>query len=378
MDFLIETQELQRIIRLLGVTAKVNTPDFRGRVLIEAKEDNTVLFMSNNNSTAISISARKVAVNSPGEITVLYGKMKAFINSVEPWNNTYGTKEFNFVYDGTKVFVLMKSVYEDGKSSNGKLRLKHFRDSLPRPEKFNDAQFILNSNMLKKATSKVIYAIDPNEMRQFIQGMKITFRKDDIYFAGTNGLILSEYQVKNSGELTDGDYVVKYDFLMGLRRALGEETQIFFEIDGRKIKAKFDDVVFSGKLIIGYEYPDYQPLFDGFTRSITVGKKAILNILSSFSDVLDNEDNNRVTFKIENGKMIISNEEANHDCDFGLGYNGVYTIDLNGNFLHQTIDAIDDDEIIIKFTDDNDQGCFIFDSGHFENQKALITPIKRR
>jgi len=54
MDFRIETKEFQKIISLLGVTAKVNVSDFSGQVLIEANEDNTVLFVSNNNSTGIS------------------------------------------------------------------------------------------------------------------------------------------------------------------------------------------------------------------------------------------------------------------------------------------------------------------------------------
>lgn len=377
MEFSIETSELQRVVRLLGVVAKVNISDFTGQVLIEANKDHTILFTSNNGSTAVTVPSDKTKVNSPGSVTILYGKLKGFVNSFSPWDDTFGTKEFSFISDGNNLNIHVDTVHENGKKSKGKLKLRCFSDMrLQKPKPFGEASFILNSNALKKAISKIIYAIDPNEARAFIQGINISFEDDEIYFVGTNGLTLSEYRVKHTNNLSGQNYVVKYDFMMGLRRAIAEETQIFFDIDGMSVKAKFDDIVFSGRLVVGHEYPSYRPVLEKFSNTFVVGKEALMSVLCPFMDLLDNEDNNRISFELKNRKIALYNDSARFDCDFDVDYDGDFVIDLNGKFLYSTVDAIQDDKILIKFSDE--QGVLIFDSGNFEDQKALITPVRRR
>jgi len=376
MDFCIETKELQRIIRLLAVTAKVNVNDFTGQVFIEAKEDNTVLFVSNNSSTAITVLSEKAEVSKPGSVTTLYGKIKSFASSFTPWDGEYGTKDVRFVYD-EHLKVTVKTVHENGKKSRGSLKLDTFNDMrLQKPKPFGKANFILNSSIFKKAVSKVIYAMDPTEQRTFIQGMSVSFSEDDIYFCGTNGRILSEYSVKNNNDLVGKSFILRYDFIMGLRRALGEETQIFFEIDGREIKAKFEDVVFHGWLVIGQDYPQYKQVLDTFEHTISADKEALMGVISPFTELLNSDDNHRLTFEIQNGKIKLYNDDASFECDFDVEYTQGFVIDINGKFLYQTVEAINDDKVLIKFSDE--KGVFIFDSGNFQDQKALITPIRRR
>jgi len=376
MDFRIETKEFQKIISLLGVTAKVNVSDFSGQILIEANEDNTVLFVSNNNSTGITVLSDKVEVASPGSATCLYGKVKSFIGPVTPWNGDFGTKDIRFFEDdGLRAVFDVK--HENGKKSVGRIKLDTFNDMrLQKPKPFVNPNFILNSNMFKKAVGKVLYAMDPSEQRGYLQGMNIAFGKEDIFFCGTNGIILSEYKVKNSNELDGNKYMLKYDFIMGLKRAVGEETQIFFEVDGRSIVAKFDNVCFSGHLVIGHNYPDYSPVLDKFKHTIVINKDALMSVITPFSDILDNEDNLRLTFELNQGVLKLSGGEASFECYFDVDPGLSFVIDVNGRFFYQTVETIDDDHVMIKFSDD--KGVIIFDSDHFQNQKALITPIRRR
>lgn len=377
MDFCIETKELQKVVSLLGITAKINVADFSGRVLIEVNDNNTVLFVSNNNSTAISITSDKVKIITPGTATISFGEIKSFINAFQPWNGTYGTKEFSFVCDGDHVNIVVENVYENGEKSKGNLRLTCFNDMrLQKLLPFGKPNFFLNSNMFKKAIGKIIYAIEPTEIRAFIQGMNLSFDKDEIYFCGTNGRVLSEYKVKNKNKLNEKNYLMKYDFIMGLRRAVGEETQISFEIDERNIKAKFDNVFFQGRLVKGHEYPDYKPVLETYSNVISINKDALMGVLTPFTDILNNEDNKRLTFELKDGKIKFYSDKAVFECDFVTDYDGDFIIDVNGGFLLQTIDAINDDKILIKFSDE--KNVLVFDSGTFEDQKALITPIRRR
>jgi DNA polymerase III sliding clamp (beta) subunit (PCNA family) len=377
MNFSIETAEMQKIVKLLGVTAQVSTQDFRGMVLIEASKDEGILFVSNNNSTAISVLSSKAKVITPGTVSILFNKIKSFVTAFQPWNGDYGAKEFNFIFSDDNLEMFVSNVHENGERSEGNIRLDYYDPYIvEKPAPFGEADFILNSNIFKSAVNKVSYAMNPNESKRFIQGMNLKFDKDNICFVGTDGVMLSEYKVKNISDVESGSHILYHDFIAGLKRALGEETQIFFEIQDRVIKAKFDNACFYGKLNIGHTYPPYEEKLKEFKNSIKISKEILMNNLMPFNDILDDEDNSRLTFSLKGGKLTIYNDDASFTCNYDIDYKKDFIIDLNGKKVIQTIDAVKDDVILIKFTDEFSH--IIFDSGNFENQAGLITHIKRR
>ncbi len=378
MEFIIDTAELQRIMGLIGVSARINTLESSGRVFIEAKEDNSILFLSNNGSMGISTTSDKAIVKEPGSVAVIYGKIKSFISSFVPWNETCGAKEFHFKFIQDKgAFITVENIHENGKKSKGRLKLDTYNVfSIQQPEPFKKADFVLNSTIFKTALSKILYAIDPNDGRPFITGMNMHFDTEYIYFAGTNGTRLSEYKIKNTSEFKEGSFILQHDFIMGLRRALGDEKQVFFEFEKGKVKAKFNNVYFWGKLIVGDAYPDYVSNFSDFTDVISLNKEVLMSILSPFSDIFNPDDYNRVTFHINNNKLKISNDYAVFDYEDEIDCSKEFIIDIDGRSMIETINAIKDDVLLLKFS--HDMGCFIFDSSNFEDQKALITPVRRR
>ena len=101
-----------------------------------------------------------------------------------------------------------------------------------------------------------------------------------------------------------------------------------------------------------------------------------MNNLSPFNDILDADDHYRLTFLVEKKKLTLYNDDASFICDCVIDYGKKFIIDLNGKKVYQTVEAIKDDIILIKFT--NDVSHVIFDSGNFENQAGLVTYIKRR
>ena len=74
--------------------------------------------------------------------------------------------------------------------------------------------------------------------------------------------------------------------------------------------------------------------------------------------------------------MTLSCDVAEFKYDGQIDYPGDFIIDINGQYMIQTVEVIKDDKIMIRFS--NDDGVLIFDSGNFEDQNALITPIRRR
>jgi DNA polymerase III sliding clamp (beta) subunit (PCNA family) len=376
MEFSIEAGELQKAIKLLSVTAKVNAVDMTGMVSITASED-SVDFLSNNGATALSYHAEKVAVNIPGVVIIEYGKIRSFVTSFQVWNEKSGVKDFHFSVDGNLLNINVVNTHENNKISEGQLKLRtHDMYAVRPPKSLDKPSFILNSNIFRTATNKVLYAITPGSGMAFLDGMNITFDESGISFTGTNSRMLSEYKIKNISDLREGSFLLRYDFIMGLRRAISEETTITFEVDERDIKACFDNVCFWGKTILGHEFPEYKHILETFEHTIRLDKDVLMSTLLPLADSLDPDDNFRLSFSINKGEMVFFTDVAEFKYSDPVEFDGEFVIDVNGQYMKQTIETIVDDKILIKFTDED--GVLIFDSSNYEDQKALITPIRRR
>jgi DNA polymerase III sliding clamp (beta) subunit (PCNA family) len=378
MDFTIGTEELQRIVKLFGVTIRANALDGTGRILIEAN-DKGVEFVANNNSTAMSYFSYDSKVKSTGVTSITYSKIKSFVSSFKPWDGTSGAKNFRFKKSEKTTSIFVDNIYENGRASKGKLRLTNYNPALvTRPEPFGTANFSLNSTIFRLATNKVLYAIDPNTDSAIpaLQGMNVNFDDEHIYFAGSDGCVLSEFRVKNTSDRTEGNLTLGYDFIMGLRRLLNDDIQLLWEIKGNRVAVKTDNLVFSGRLIIGHDYPEYQPVLDKYTDHININKEVLMGFLTPFLDVLNPDDNFRLTFQIKDKVVTVSNDQANVEVEQDIAGGLDFVIDVNGKLMMQSVETIKDDHVLMKFSDE--ASPIIFDSSTFEDQKSLITPLTRR
>jgi DNA polymerase III sliding clamp (beta) subunit (PCNA family) len=379
MEFSISVEELQHIVKLLGVCAKRNTEEPEGRLVIEA-QDNKVVFLANNGSVAIQYDYNgAVAVN--GAASVVFNKLFSFLNPFYPWDGNSGAKEVKFkLVDNKTVNMYVENVFEGGQVSKNRLKLSYFNAySVERPDSFSKPTFILNSSILKTAISKAQYVVNPSERREQIQGINVEFLEDNIYFIGTDGVLLSEYRVENKNELNDKKFHVKFDFLNELHKVLSnieEETQVFIEIDRNKIKAKFNQIYMEGRLNIGHEFPEHRPALESFTNVVLINKTVLMGALNPIMDVLDKDDYNRITIELNGKDLKIYSDVSRFEYDGELDFNSEFIVDVNGKFLRKIIEAIRDDKLLFKFS--NPLGALIFDSDLYRNQNTLITPIRRR
>jgi DNA polymerase III sliding clamp (beta) subunit (PCNA family) len=379
MEFKVSTSSLQRAIKVLGVVIRVNALDATGRVLIEAK-DGRVVFMANNGTTSLTFIAEDVEVITQGVAAIVYNKIKSFVSSYKPWDGETGAKSFEFVSEEKTTTITVDHFYSEEKSSKGELVLTNFNPALiTRPHAFEEESFSLNSTIFRAASTKIMYAINPQlDFNQAaLQGMNIQFDTDNIFFAGSDGVVLSEYQVKNVSDKIDGNITLQYDFIMGLRRLISDDIMLSWEIKGNRVSIKFGEIIFTGRRIVGHEFPNYKPALEDYIDHITLNKEFLMSSLYPFSDVLDPEDNFRLTFEINDKVLRIYNKQAKVEAELDNIVGGLnYAVDLNGKHLIQTVEAIKDDNILFKFG--GEQDFAIFDSSHFEDQKALISSIRRR
>ena len=377
MEFFIETDDLQKAIKLLSVTAKMNAKDSTGKVRIVIEDDGTISFLSDNKSTALLFIARKVQIVTPGAAVVEYSQIKSFVAAFRPWNGESGVKDFHFKLDNSFLNVTLTNTHENGKESAGNLKLKVYdvHGVRPRPTP-KDLSFTINSNIFATASTKILYAINPNNYQRHLRAMKITFTEKEICFVGTDGQRLSEYKVKNISDLKEGEFSLGYEFLMGLRRVVDTEGKVSFEFNKRDVIAVYNDITFWGKPVLGEEFPPYSHILDSFENVIVIDKEVLMSTLLPFNDILNPDDHHRLTFSLDAGRMAFKCDVAEFEYNGEVDYPGKFVIDINGQYMIQTVDVIKDDKITLRFS--NEDGVLIFDSGNFEDQNALITPIRRR
>lgn len=375
MQFSVELGELQHVLKVLSV---VTSTDPLGQILIETKGSNEIEFIANNGSIAVEYFSDKCVVKKQGAVSIVYDRLRFFVSPFDPHNGTFGAKDVRFNVTEKAVNVSIDNTYEDGTTSKGKLRLDRLNIyAIQRPKPFNKATFILSSGIMKTAIEKVLYAVNPQEVRSFIQGICIEFDEHNIYFVGTDGLVLSQYTMDNNSTLKKGRYTIKYDIMSSLLRLLQDDyEQLFVEIENDRIKIKFENIHVEGRVIIGHDYPDYKTLLERFEEAIVLDKDMLLKTTTPFHEISDKDDYHRITFAIKDNKMKVYNDNLHFDYNENINFNGDFIIDINARLLQKTVTAIKDNKLFMKFSDD--KGLLIFDSSHHENQKSLITPIKRR
>ncbi len=377
MEFFIGISEIQKALKVMGTVAKANADDASGYVLIGASDDNSIIFVGYNPKLSVTHKANDCDIKSPGKVCLPFSKLMSFVNSFPSWDGSSGVENVHIKKLKHGVSVKLINTFENGKQAKNKLNLKMFpHQNFFIPEPFKKTTFEMNAPVLKLAISKVVYAIDPNASQSFIQGMNINFDKDNIYFAGTNALKLSEYRTKNTGGLVDKSIVVHYLFLMALRKILDPNKKVYFEISDTKIKVIVNTTTLHSNLIVDMPYPDYTVTFSKYKHQVVLDKDIMLASFIPYLGILSDEDNKRLTIELKDSKLSIYSDFSESTYEGDIGYAGNFVIDINGSFLAQTLDAINDDIIEMRFSDAD--GFLIFDSANFHDQRALITPIKRR
>lgn len=382
MKFSIALYELQYILKCLRICTKANTSDPAGRINI-ISDDLGVRFITSNNLNSISIKADTAVSEAFGKTAILYSDLQPFINSFRSFNEDKGgVDNVNFKLNEKSLSVSLENYLSDGNISKSRVRLRFFSIIVEEDLfSFPETTFTLSSSMLKAAIDKVNFTIDPQHSVAFLRGVSLQFDPNNIYFAGTNGVVVSEYMVKNTSDVNDENYILSHDFVKGLRSILSaipnEEVSVYFYINSGNIKVKLGNLIFTGSLIVGYQFPDYRSeLLKDKKYTITVDKEIIMDNLNPIINLLDPDDNFRLTFNCNQNTVCLYNDTSESQFNVEQGIEDEVKIDVNGRYLKEIINSIKDDKLLFKFSDSESAMCF--DSEMFEDQKALITHIKRR
>ena len=388
MKFSISLFEIQYLLKFLRICVKLSSTEPSARVNIKA-EEGSVIFYTSDSINHIKVSSITSDVREDGVASVLYTDLHPFINSFKPVDSEgVGVDLVTFRLNEKSLSMSVKNNHSSGSSSKSSVRIPIFNYHTEEDMfSFNSTTFVLGSSMLKATIDKISFTLDPAHNVTFLRGASLIFTEDYIHFAGTNGIVISEHTVQNTSGVVDNQYILSYDFVKGFKNILSsimskEEVFISFLIDGGKIKIKVDNIVFVGNLVIGYEFPDYRSvLLKDRSFKLVLEKDVVMSNIVPIINLLDKDDNHRMTINVNKNDFSFYGtnfDGGGFDTKFQIddSIDSDIKIDVNGRLFKDIVSCIKDSKLIMKFTDEND--AVFLDSEMFEDQKCLITPIKRR
>ena len=374
MEFKIPVKELQIIVSKLSNVIKMNADDISSMIYIEAA-NNELKFKGSSGFVHVIISANDFEIIESGKLLCKLIDIKGYISKFLPLSEGYGTDFFHFISNDSEGTIKAKTLFRDGRFANRKLvfDLYNYEERPIKP--FGEPQFIVNSNILKQGIEKVFHCVDPNEVRSALKGISITIDDGKVTFAGTNGVKLVESIVSTDIEISKLSKLFRYDLSNVLYLLLENDSQVFINIEGSIVYVKSDNMYIAGQLIIDSTYPDYTKLFE-CKETIVVPRTDFVDSIFTLLEVLDSEDNNRLTLCFDGNKFIVKNNKAESEHIFDRVFKTKLDIDVNGIILASLLKDITGEYLEINFT--KGDNCVIFKTKDSDDHRALITVVNRR
>jgi len=374
MEFKISVEELQSIVTRLSTIIKPNEEGITSMIMVEAGD--SVKFKATDGSVNLIIDNGQCEIIAKGKALIQFKDVRGYISKFVPLVDDYGTKDFHFVVDNTEGLIKTKTQFQSGKPSYKRLKFKIFSDaSYPTVKPFDEANLIINSSILKRGIGKVMHCVNPGEVRKSITGISVTVKKDGIVFAGTNGVKLTEFEMDINADIEQSSCILRYNFASILKAVLDDDAQVFMKFENRHVYIKSNDIYIIGSLIINESYPNYKPMFE-LDKVITFPSLDFLDSVHTVMDVLDPEDNSRLSIIFEGSTLTLKNDVVESVQDFNDPFESNLDIDVNGEFLDSILGGFMGKRLELHFTEGNNY--IVFKSPESDKHIALLTVVKRR
>lgn len=251
------------------------------------------------------------------------------------------------------------------KTKNGKYTIGgEPSEDFPSPEEKNNMHKLeLEGQTIRRCLSKVIHAVNTDELRRNMSGILLDVNKNELKFVATDGFRLGKIIKDNFKVQTD----VEEKIIIPLKTSnlilrLNNNDDSVIEFDENDLKVSFSDIEIYSKLIDD-TFPSYENVIPSDNDKILkINKNEFSNSLKRaliFADVITKRvrleiTNNSMTIKADNPEIGSEGEET-IDCSF-VNDNGKedfdktpFVIAFNSGYLLDAVSQIETDEINVSF-----------------------------
>ncbi len=313
-----------------------------------------VLLEADNNTLTIKATDLKVGfetkipveVTQPGSTTVFCDKFLSILRSLPE-----GDIEFNENDDNRLIINPLFSKID--------FQLKSIdADKYPEIQDISDdSYFQISQKELIEMISQTIFAVSDDETRYYMNGVYLEHEDNTLSMVATDGRRLSYIKSEFDNENISFDPVIIPVKILNLIKKLSSgEGLISLAVTENNIFVKFDNQKLSSNLIKG-QFPNYKRVIpESQEYEVKINRTQLVEALKRVS-LLVEQKSRRIFLNFVDNSIILNSEES----EIGIAkeevecvFNGPHTsIALNYMYLMDPLKVIEDDEVIIRFTEAN-------------------------
>ena len=361
MELTIDKGELGNLLKkVISATEKKSALPILANFLVEAKDDKLTV---QGTDLEVHVLASCIAkIEKEGAVCV-NAKKFTDIARLLPKNEVKIKEEDNKlkITSGKTKYSLPTSPIDE------------FPQMYPFPE---NTSFSISGDNLLEAIQKTIYAVSKEESRFALQGVLFKTVDNRIDVVATDGHRLALYKIEKTGN-GEIEVILPQKALNELKKLANEFEDVEVASTEQYTFFKSKDWILMTRVLEG-AFPDYtQVIPEDFTIEIQVNKKEFLEAIKRVSAIVEGEPKptkltlrkgilELKTFTPEFGEAIDEIEIDYEGDEFSIGFNAKYLIDA--------INVIDEDNIIVKFT--NPEAQTLFMPVENQNYLAIVMPME--
>lgn len=346
-----------------GVANAKISPAVLGNVLLEAKDGKVKLTASNLDITLVT--SVECEVEEAGATTV----------PAKIFQNVLSALPIGVVEIVTDAKDKMKVISGESSFRISGIPAKEF----PKVAKVGeDSVFTMDAKELKAAIRKTAYAQSTDDTRRSLKGMLFDFAGEQLKTVATDGRRLAVTIVKAEWKCADAKFTLPKDAVKEVQRLLTDEGVVNIRCDNGLAVFEIEKV---GTTVYGKTveevFPDYTRVIPtGIIGSATVDRERMCDMMNRAKVMaLSAVPSVQLTFDAGAIDSKVSGMDDGECRDkFAIKYEGErLTFAFNPYYLHETISAIDSDDVKIEFSG---AGRPVIIKGEGENGLAVIMPLR--
>ena len=342
MKFVCDNRDLVSVMNIVmkAVSGRATMPILEC-VLIDA-EDGIIKLTSNNLELAIS-SVLQGTVKKPGRICVDAKLLNEIARKVPAGDVVLDADESTFnvtIKCGKSKFNI------PGKSAEDFISLPNLSDS--------DVSFSISQPVFGGLVQKTAFCAAKNDKNVMMTGECVVIENDKMKFVALDGHRVAIKELQLDRSFGEWKAIIPVNSISEVSKLLSKnmEDKINFSLNGRHAIFQFDNTIITIRLIEG-DYFNYERIFGSDPCTIVnVYAPEFLQCLSRMSVLVREGDKKPIICEIEGDIMHVSvNSNLGYtEEDIEIKKTGKdLKIGFNPRFLAESVSAIDDDEIEIRF-----------------------------
>ncbi|MCC7257634.1 MAG: DNA polymerase III subunit beta [Gammaproteobacteria bacterium] len=339
---------LKALQAVIGVVERRQTMPILANVLLVARNDGLTLTATDLEVELVA-DAEAEKIDVPGDITVPGRKLLDIARALAE-----GAK-IGLQLDGDRLVI------RSGRSRFVLSTLPAAEFPLVESVEAN-TRLKLAQNDVAKLLEKTQFSMAQQDVRYYLNGLLLETSRKRIRAVATDGHRLALCDLAIDGqEAAAVQVIIPRKGVMELHRLLGSGPEIELAIGTNHVRAQFDGIRFTSKLIDG-RFPDYERVIPTSQATTLTADRETLRAALQRAAILSNEKYRGVRLELAKGSLKIQannpdQEEARDEIE--VEYDGSpMEIGFNVTYLLDALAAVEGDAVEIDFVDPS-SSCLI-------------------